>query len=78
MIAVNTHEAKTQLSQLLLKVEKNHETVVICRNGVPIAGLSAWPKKTNPLRQSSKLKKVTFHHDPSLPLDENDWPKALR
>ncbi len=78
MISVNTHEAKTRLSELLLKVEQKHETIVICRNGVPIAELCAWKKSQNPLRQNSKLKKITFHEDPSLPLGENDWPSSSR
>ena len=35
---VNVHEAKTNLSKLLEAVEKG-ETVVICRNGRPVAKL---------------------------------------
>ena len=74
MISVNTHEAKTRLSELLSKVEQNHEVIIICRNGTPIAELCPWKNNvSNPLRQNSKLK-VIFHADPSLPLDEKDWP----
>ncbi len=73
MISVNTHEAKTRLSELLMKVEQKHETVVICRNGVPVAELSSWKKNQDPLRQNPKLKNVIFHEDPSLPLQEEDW-----
>ena len=75
MISVNTHEAKTRLSELLLKVEKNHEVIIICRNGTPVAELSPLKKNINPLRQNPKLK-VIFHEDPSLPLDEKDWPTS--
>jgi prevent-host-death family protein len=78
MISVNTHEAKSRLSELLIKVEKKQETIVICRNGVPIAELTAWHKNKNPLSQSSKLKNVKFYQDPSLPLDEKDWPRDSR
>lgn len=74
MITVNTHEAKTRLSELLMKVEQKHEIVVICRNGSPVAELSSWHNTQNPLRQSPKLKKVIFREDPSLPLEERDWP----
>ena len=74
MITVNTHEAKTKLSQLLQKVEQKHEVVIICRNGHPVAELSACNKSQNSLNQSPKLKKVIFKEDPSLPLDEEDWP----
>jgi prevent-host-death family protein len=78
MISVNTHEAKTRLSELLSKVETKHETVVICRNGTPIAELLPWKKIKNPLRQSRKLKKIKFHEDPSLPLSEDEWPEIVR
>jgi prevent-host-death family protein len=40
MKTVNVHEAKTTLSQLLADVERG-EDVVIARNGVPVARLSA-------------------------------------
>ena len=78
MISVNTHEAKTRLSELLSKVETKHETVVICRNGKPIAELLPWKKAKDPLRQSHKLKKVKFHEDPTLPLSEDEWPGVMR
>ncbi len=35
---VNVHQAKTELSRLLLDVERGHE-VVIARNGAPVARL---------------------------------------
>ncbi len=78
MISVNTHEAKTKLSELLLKVEKDHEIIVICRNGIPVAELSPLNKTKDPLQQSPKLKKVIFHENPSLPLKEGDWPMSSR
>ena len=78
MISVNTHEAKTHLSELLLQVEKKREVIVICRNGVPIAELSAWNKNKEPLSQNARLKNIKFYQDPSLPLDEEDWPQASR
>ena len=44
---INTHEAKTQLSRLLTRVEAGEE-IVIARSGKPIAKLVAvsQPKKT--------------------------------
>jgi len=77
MVAVNIHEAKTRLSELLLKVER-HERVLICRNGVPVAELLPWNKVKDPFRQSAKLKKVIYHEDPTLPLSEKDWPLSRR
>jgi prevent-host-death family protein len=40
MKTVNVHEAKTTLSQLLAEVEQG-EDVVIARNGIPVARLTA-------------------------------------
>ena len=77
MISVNTHEAKSRLSELLLKVEQMHETVVICRNGAPVAELTPWSRGRNPLRQSPKLR-VSIHQDPSLPLSDDEWPAVGR
>jgi len=45
MKTVNVHEAKTTLSRLLEEVERG-ETLVIARNGKPIAELTAIKKKT--------------------------------
>ena len=78
MITVNTSEAKTRLSELLSEVEQNHETVVICRNGTPVAELGPLNKVGDPFRQSPRLKKVVFYEDPSLPLSDNEWPTSVR
>lgn len=78
MIRINTHEAKTRLSELLAKVEEEHESVVICRNGKPVAEMIPYRKINDPLLQSAELAGVIFHEDPVLPLDENDWPEAYR
>ncbi|MGA1865116.1 MAG: type II toxin-antitoxin system Phd/YefM family antitoxin [bacterium] len=78
MISVNTHEAKTRLSELLAKVESQGETIIICRNGKPVAEVIPWRKSPDPMRQDPVLKKVVFHEDPSLPLDEDEWPDDLR
>jgi prevent-host-death family protein len=45
MRTVNVHEAKTTLSRLLEEVERG-ETVIIARNGRPIAELTALTKPT--------------------------------
>lgn len=78
MISINTHEAKTRLSELLAKIEADRETVVICRHGKPVAQMTPWKQSRDPLRQSAALKKVVFHEDPSLPLDDDDWPAEQR
>ena len=45
MLEVNTHEAKTRLSELLAKAEAG-ETVIICRNGQKVAHLKGLDKAT--------------------------------
>jgi len=47
MAQVNVHEAKTQLSRLLARVEAGEE-IVIARNGEPVARLV--PVSTGPAR----------------------------
>jgi len=48
MAQVNVHEAKTQLSRLLARVEAGEE-IVIARNGKPVARLV--PVSTGPARR---------------------------
>jgi len=73
--SVNTHQAKTQLSSLLAEVEERGETIIVCRNGKPIAELRPYRRPQTPLRRSARLARVEFHEDPSLPLDPSDWPQ---
>lgn len=42
MLFVNIHDAKTNLSKYLEQVVSLHETIVICRNGKPIARLTEY------------------------------------
>lgn len=75
MITVNTHEAKTKLSALLAAIEQRGETVVICRNGKPVAQMKA-PDATaraDPLKADPALR-VVLHYDPIEPLTTEEWP----
>jgi prevent-host-death family protein len=75
MIVVNTHEAKTRLSELLTAVERG-ELVRICRDGKPVADLKPVPKpERRPLPPPDPRLKVIFHEDPVKPLDPADWPE---
>ncbi len=74
---VNVYEAKNQLSKLLQEVEAGRR-VVICRNGVPVVDLVPHRPRRVPLLQDAALQGAVFHGDPTAPLDEDDWPEALR
>jgi prevent-host-death family protein len=79
MIRVNTHEAKTKLSMLLSKVELDHEEVVICRNGKPVAKLvGAGTAHIDHFKTDPDLVPIVIHGDPCAPLDEEDWPEEYR
>ncbi len=78
MIQVNTQEAEVRLSDLLLKVEKDHEKIKIYRDGKPIALLVPLEALSDPLKQHPQLVGVKIHEDPVTPLDEEDWPLDLR
>ncbi len=43
-LEVNTHDAKTNLSKYLKKVQQG-EVITLCRNGEPIAQIVPLPKK---------------------------------
>jgi prevent-host-death family protein len=77
MKTVNVHEAKANLSSLLAKLEKDSESIVICRNGVPVADLVPHRRinriKTHPL--SSKIK---IAYNPVEPLSADEWPRVAR
>lgn len=76
MRSLNTYEAKSRLSELLADVEDHGATILICRNGRPIAELRPVARGKDPLRPHPKLSKVVFHEDPVRPLDPDDWPDA--
>jgi len=61
MLFVNIHDAKTNLSKYLEQVIGLHETIVICRNGKPIARLTEYvaprKRKLGLLQGKIKIKK---------------------
>ena len=74
---MNVHEAKAQLSRLLAALEGDGQTVVICRNGRPVADLVPHPRagriKTRPV-----LGNIKIGCDPVEPLAGIEWPEAAR
>ena len=77
MKSVNVHEAKTNLSTLLAKLEADNESIVICRNGHPVADLVPH-QRVNRLKMHPVLSKVKIHYDPTEPLAMDEWPEAAR
>ena len=79
MITVNMHEAKTRLSELVKTVEDTGETVVICRQGEPVAELKSVSKpKVDRLTPDPRLKPIAIKYDPTEPLSEEEWPSEYR
>ena len=74
---INVHEAKTNFSGLLAKLERDSEAVVICRNGVPVADLVPH-RRTNRIKPHPALRKIKIEYDPVQPLSADEWPEALR
>ena len=77
MKTVNVHEAKTQFSKLLAELEKNSESIVICRNGRPVADLVRHQRK-NRIKTHPALSKIKIAYDPTESLSPGEWPKAAR
>jgi len=76
MVHINTLEAKGRLSALLRLVEEQGETVVICRNGKPIAELRQVVSAIDPLCRHPHLGGVEFRAGWDAPLEPEDWPEA--
>ena len=77
MKRVNVHEAKTHFSSLLAKLESDSQTIVICRNGKPVADLvpHRHPDRT---KLHPILSKIEINYDPTEPMGEDEWPEASR
>ncbi len=78
MITVNVHEAKTNLSSLLARVEAEGERVLICRHGKPVADLLPHRTVRRNLKPHPVLRKIAIRYDPTEPLGLDDWPKEAR
>ena len=75
MKTLNVHQAKTTLSAVLAEIEKHHETVVICRNGKPVADLVPHQKRGR-LKADPFLRQVTVKCDLTEPLTEKEWEEV--
>ena len=77
MKTLNVHAAKTRLSSLLKEIEETGERIVICRNGKPVADLSAH-KPASRLVQDPVLAGTQINYDPTEPASDEDWPESAR
>ena len=77
MKTVNVHEAKTNFSRLLAKLEKDSESIIICRNGVPVADLVPH-RRPNRIKAHPALSKIKIGYDPVESLSADEWPEAAR
>ncbi len=70
MLKLNVHEAKTQLSRYLRRLEKG-ETIILCRRNVPIAEIRPLPRSATRKRPIG-LARGEFEVTPSFfePLPE--------
>ena len=59
---VNTHEAKSRLSELIREAEQGHD-VIVARNGQPVAKIIPWPP-VRPERSAGTWQgRVEYHTD---------------
>ncbi len=71
MTKVNVHEAKTNFSKLLMRVEKGEE-VIICKAGKPVARLTPMVRATVKRTPGSAKGEIIISDDFDAPL-----PKAI-
>ena len=72
MHTVNVHEAKTNLSKILVQIEKG-ETYLICRNGKPIADIIPHRQKQKRSIPHPLMSKIEINYDPTEDLTEDEW-----
>ncbi len=77
MKTVNVHEAKTNFSSLLARVERGSEAIVICRNGEPVADLVPH-KRQSRIKAHPSLRKIGITYDPTETLRDDEWPETSR
>jgi len=71
---LNIHEAKTRLSAVLMQIEKTGESVVICRNGKPVAELGPVKQRCgNRLKKHPEMSKIKINYDPTEVLAGDEW-----
>lgn len=82
MITANMHEAKSRLSELVRAVEEDGETVILQRDGKPVAEIRAIqlkPVDRRRIKPDPALQvKMAPGYDPAEPLSDDEWPEEFR
>jgi antitoxin (DNA-binding transcriptional repressor) of toxin-antitoxin stability system len=65
------------LKQLIEKIEKTGQSILIVRGNKPIVKIVP-QKKNDPLEMDPILEGACFVGDPTEPLPDSDWPEELR
>ena len=81
MLTINTHEAKTQLSRLLVRVS-NGEEIIIARSGKPVAKLVPVKQHAEKRRSGADIGKAWIAEDFDAPLPDDlqtyfEWRNLL-
>lgn len=59
---VNTHEAKSRLSELIRQAQEGDE-VIVARNGQPVAKIIAWPPPRPERQPGAWAGRIRYHDD---------------
>ncbi len=82
MTNVSIEEAAARFGELLAAVEEKGETILICREGKPVAELKAASPRANAdrLQTCPDLKPLWMapDFDPTAPLSDDEWPEEYR
>ena len=66
---VNTHEAKSRLSELIREAEEGTD-VIVARNGQPVAKIIPWPPPVPTRTSGAWAGRVAYHDDIVAPDDD--------
>jgi antitoxin (DNA-binding transcriptional repressor) of toxin-antitoxin stability system len=70
--ALSVYDVETQISAVLVEIEKKGEQFIIYRDGEPIADLVPHHRKSR-LTPHPVISKIHINYDPTEPLNEDEW-----
>lgn len=75
MNKVNTHEAKTHLSEMLTQIKEHSVSYMICKNGEPVADLIPH-QKGDRMTPHPVMSRIALNYDPTEALTGDEWPES--